>query len=98
MAVGPYPPLALPTTRSHATFLFSFQIFLRRAQLPIADNFETRFRVYLLEQRDAVDRKLREFEPCKALAQHREHGFAARLVEPAGQRHMEAEFLHDVGI
>src|SRR6185437_16546345 len=69
-----------------------------RAQRPGADDGESRARIGLPEQRDAVDLELPKAKPGKARAQHRQQLLAPRLAEPAGQRHMEAVFLHDVRV
>src|SRR5689334_15038524 len=70
----------------------------RRAQRPVANNGETRPGVVLPEQREAVHGKRLEFKAGKALAQYRKHALAPDVAEPAGERHVEAEFLHDIGI
>src|SRR4030095_2029814 len=77
--------------------LFSVKARLRRQQ-PLTNDLKSCVGAALLEQRNLVDRKLAQGGGGEALLQHCDNGAAPGGIEPAGQCHVEAEFLEHVRI
>ncbi len=57
-----------------------------------------RFGIVLPEQCDPIDRQRIELQLRKPPAQHLEDRSSPLRVQPSGQRHVEAEFFHDVRV
>src|SRR6185437_13062975 len=76
----------------------SVRTLYRCPQLPNVDDRKSRGRAILPEQRDAIDREVVHADRSKAIAQHGQYRLASLRSEPAGQRHVEAEFPHHVRI
>jgi hypothetical protein len=64
----------------------------------VIEDPEPRIGLFLTKQGQPVDREGFDANGGKVMPQHRQGGLATFSFQSAGQRHVETEFFHDIGI